>query len=284
MEFPIKKSVRFANGKNTFIYFEQNECSFDSETVRASHNRSSVEKTILNNPQSYLKLIKDLISSCRHQDISIVFGNLGRQPFLINYFLDMCFSYEENVKITCRWNLSSEYQSETSKNADFEFLVEPKFGSTIHKDPDVKHLIILTSHLSLFYCGSSNQIRYYYLNFSNMKLTNFSNPDLQNCEIFKPPIFHKQVYNTILPESILLDVSDSQTAHEAYLRILTGCEIIRNRPYKICMTERDKEILKINLKKTEKFFKYVGKQWETNSFNMGNYHPDYFLYNFLGMS
>lgn len=247
-----------------------------SEFTRDLSDRPSTEKS----PD----LVRRLIASWRNADVSVVFGNLGRRPFLLDYYFDACFSPEENVKMTCSWNLSSEYQSRSvAKGVDFSIIVEPYFGFTVHRDRDVKHLVILTSHLSLYYGGSPDAIKYFRFNVPGILNSRPPNPNLENCEIFKPPAFHNQVYETPLPQKVLLDVTDARTAHEAYLKLLTGREIIRNRPYKIEMRERDRRILKINLKLSERHRERVGKDWNefTDSKSEDRCQSDYFLYMYL---
>ena len=240
----MKKSVRFDPYKEIFHYSEEPQSK--SHFIRESHKRMKLERCLLRYPSSELNRLCQFIAVWRNRDISIVLGNLGRQPHLLNYYLDMCFHPEETIKVNCDYDLSIDYQTQDEKEADFLIRVEPYLGYTVRKDPSVKHLVVLTSHLSLCYWGGEIESDYLYL--SNIDVSRPPDFNLQPAGLFKPPLFHQRVYGENLPDTVLLDVSDSKTAHEAYLRLLTGREIIGKRPFTIRATERDKAILKVNLK------------------------------------
>lgn len=281
-----EKFVSFADSKNEIVYYTEKNTSKTLDFIRESHRRTALEKIIFKHPKSQLQHMRNLISFWRSRDISIVFGNLGRQPFLLNYYLDLCFSFEETVKLQCNWDLSLEYQSNKCKNIDFLIIVEPYFGFTVHKYPTVKHLIILTSHMNLCYWGKE-EIDYYYLHLSNINISRLPDPHLKNYKVLKPPVFHKQVQPDALPQSILLDVSDSKTAHEAYLRLLTGREMIHNNPFNLHLNPRDETILKINLHYHRKRIQELGASgsWkilqDRDPINEDSLMMDSFLYNFL---
>lgn len=245
-------SVHFSKDEKVVHYYNQEE-SFPS--LMDSFKRRCMETEFLKKPYTELERMRNLIFSWKENDISVVFGNLGRQPILLNYYLDLCFSHEDNIIIQCRWNVSSEYQRQHVKNADFVIYIEPCFGFTVHKYPSVKHLVILTSHLNLsFY--ERNNVQFYQLHLSNDKIENFPDPTLTDYEVFVPPIFHEKVYHE-LSDKILLDVSCSMSAHEAYLRLLTGQEIIRKKPFKIQMKERDRKYLKECLRRSKQRVKQL---------------------------
>lgn len=236
-----KKSVQFADA-HTF-YFHPDPF-LDANVLRASLHRRSVETALLRQPGAHLDAVRRLIASWREHPVSVVYGNLGRQPFLLTYYLDLCFGPEEVVRVTCDWPLASDYYHPTPPDepVDFWVVVEPYFGYTVHKTPQARHLIVLTSHLNLSY--SRKDARYYFLNLSNVRTTRLPDPNLRQPEPFRPPVFHHQNYAGRLPDAILLDVSEAPCAHEAYLRALTGREMIGRRPYQIRMSDRDRAILK----------------------------------------
>lgn len=276
----VKKNVSFADDDAPNIIYEYERPQSpptDAECVRESAERSSLEKSIIERPYTHLERMHSLIASWRTRDISVVFGNLGRQPFLLNYYLEICFGNEDRIKIVCESQLSSDYQTQDDTDADFLILVEPYFGFSIQKHPTVKHLVILTSHLSLHYWGTDT-IEYDYLYLTDSAIPNLHDPHLQDCTPFKPPVFHLQVQKDVLPETVLLDVSGSKTAREAYLRVLTGRDIIQNKPFKIQMDERDQVIIKVALRITrEKWLELFKAQGDNCS--MG-----YFLYKYLNMT
>lgn len=238
----MAKSVHFSQDEIVTYFYRQQEQQEPYPSRMDSIRRRFIERSILEEPRTELEHMRNLVSSWRNNDVSVVFGNLGRQPALLSYYLDLCFSHNDNVIIQCRWNVSSEYQKKRVKNADFVIYLEPCFGFTIHKYPSVKHLIILTSHLNLD-LSEINDIQFYQLHLSSDKIENLPDPTLTDYEVFVPPIFHDKIYDE-LPDKILLDVTRSKSAHEAYMRLLTGREIIRRKPFKIQMKERDENYLK----------------------------------------
>lgn len=231
--------------------------SFDSDWLRESSHRKRLERSVFHAPSTELDRFRHVISSWRKHDTSIVFGNLGRQPYLLDFYLDMCFSYREEVIVTCRWKLQSPYQIESlEKEIDFLFIVEPPFGDTINKPPRVKHLIVLTSHLSLIVLDRDR--KYYHVHLSSKRKYAPPRYDLQEGTEFKPPIFHEQRIHSLPEGPVFLDVRSSESANEAYLRLLTGKEMIRKRPYKILMDDRDRKILNVILPKTERKIEKLG--------------------------
>lgn len=276
------RKVHFSEENVTHYFETAPPSSTDSENARQSLTRRIVEKSVFKYPKSQLERMHQLIASWRNRDISIVFGNLGRQPFLLHYYLDLCIGCEEKVKIFCDWDLSSEYQTANAHDVDFLIHVEPHFGFTIHRQPTVKHLVVLTSHLSLCY-WDSDYIEYDYLHLSDIRTTNLPDSRLENCTRFKPPIFHTQALEASLPRAVLLDVSRSRTAREAYLCLLTGREIVRDRPYNIEMDPHHSDIIRVNLKYALEHGS--SRHWfmGADPISRGSLAMDFFLYKYLGI-
>lgn len=252
-----KKSVFIPANEAVLKHYYDDMNTFDSSWRHESSHRKRMETSVIEKPYTELSRLRRYISSWRKHDVCIVFGNLGRQPYLLNYYLDMCFSHEEEVSLTCRWKLQSHYQIEDVENdVDFLFLVEPPFGQTITRPPRVKHLIVLTSHFNLF--TSDRDRKYYHLHLNDKKQNVPPNSDLREGEEFKPPIFHEQTKDSVPEGPIFLDVRNSKSANEAYLRLLTGKEMIRRRPYKILMDSRDRDILNGILSTTERKMEALG--------------------------
>ena len=249
-------NVSFSPHEKVEFYYNDYKEEISWDWLRESSKREIIEKSVYEYPSNELNHIRHLISSWRNFNICIVFGNLGRQPRLLNYYLDICFGHQENVNIFCRWNLNSHYQKENiDENSDFLFIVEPPFGYTVLKPPHVKHLIVLTSHLNL-YVSDYNKC-YYHLHLSSRNNKKYLAPchNLQNGTMFNPPIFHECV-NDILPnEPVFLDVRKSKSANEAYLKILTGKEIVYKRLFKILINDRDYKIIKMSLSITKQEMK-----------------------------
>lgn len=274
--------MRFSEEDVTYYFEKAPASSADTENIRQSLTRRLVERSVFRHPKTQLDRMHRLIASWRSRDISVVFGNLGRQPFLLHYYLDLCIGFEEKVQIVCDWDLSSEYQTPDAQDVDFLIQVEPHFGFTIHRQPTVKHLVVLTSHLSLCY-WDNDYIVYEYLHLSDIQTAQLPDPRLENCTRFKPPIFHTQVLEATLPRAVLLDVSRSKTAREAYLRLLTGRELIRDRPYKIEMDPHQSAIIKANLRNSLEHGSSRDWFMGEDPISRGSLAMDFFLYRYLGM-
>lgn len=252
-----KKSVFIPTDEVVKEHYYEGVDSFDSDCMRQSSHRRLVEGSVFRSPSTEIDRLRRVISSWREHDTSIVFGNLGRQPYLLDFYLDMCFSHREEVSVECRWKLQSPYQIESlEKEVDFLFLVEPNFGDAIRKPERAKRLVVLTSHLSL--SASDHDKRYYSLHLTSKRKYDPPRSDLREGTVFKPPIFHEQRIDSLPDEPVFLDVRGSKSANEAYLRLLTGKEMIGKRPYKILMDDRDREILKRILPETERKIKNLG--------------------------
>ncbi|GFX70539.1 uncharacterized protein TNCV_875131 [Trichonephila clavipes] len=100
-------------------------------------------------PKTQLSKAVQLFHQCRSKEVTVVYGNLGRLPLILTYFLDYCFSAQESVAVIANWEINSPYQVKHSiSSVNFMILVEPYFGSVVQKPSYVKHLIVFTSHLS----------------------------------------------------------------------------------------------------------------------------------------
>lgn len=269
MDCVNKKSVFIPEKEHVKYYYYNSNEEFNYDWIRESLKRKSFEQLVYNKPHTQLERVRNIIASWRKYEISVVFGNLGRQPYLLNYYLDMCFGSQEDINVICRWNLNSNYQSnDINKSCDFLFLVEPVFGFTILKPLCVKHMIVLTSHLHLHVSNPSH--KYFLMHLSNSRYGTLQ-PDLRNSTIYKPPIYIGQYDENIIPVGpVVLDLRESKSANEAYLRLLTGKELIRRRPFKILMNERDHKYLqkllpitKIQIKQFE-----VEGEWEKFYFDI----------------
>ncbi|GFW79313.1 uncharacterized protein TNCV_2477201 [Trichonephila clavipes] len=122
---------------------------------------------------------------------------------------------QESVVVIANWEIHSPYQVNAPISyVEFMILVEPYFVYAVHKPSYVKHLIVFTSHLSLF------------LPSCQVKRLHVGAPASDICPIFSsdpatvlpPPIFHEGKANQVLLKGIVqLDVTQSKSAHEAFL-------------------------------------------------------------------
>lgn len=263
----MAKFVRFAKNSEIINYYGEEDVKsrrdYNLECCRKSTERSVCESYLLQKPETELEHVQSMIASWRYNKISIVFGNLGRQPFLLNYFLDLCFGYEETVKVNCDWTLETGYQTMENTDADFIFRVEPYFSYTALKQDSVKHLVVLTSHLNINAFGN---VQYYKLHLSSKMIENFPVPTLDDPQIFEPPIFHSNRDSLKLKSNVLLDVSKSKTAHETYLKLLTGRELVDTRRFAVRVNPLVEQNLKSFVKLSKKRVKKLWNESWMDSF------------------
>lgn len=247
------KEVHFAEEECMVHYYEPPVDSIDSEQMRTSDTRQHLEQCLLKDPKTQLDHMINLVAAWRTRPVSVVFGNLGRQPHLLDYYLDLCMGPEEKVKVVCDWELPTAYQTSVGKGSDFLICVEPYFGYPLLRDPTVQHLVVLTSHLCLE--PPEEETGYYELYLSDSPLPDPQEPATAAAAVpFTPPLFHTQLVDDSIPppdEAVLLDVSGAKSAREAFLRLLTGHEMIRPRPFKIRrLSPNTERVLRANLAMT----------------------------------
>lgn len=216
---------------------------------RQSVMRSTIEKITCQSPETELQRMCDLIASWRQQSVTILLGNLGRNPFLLQFYLDLCFNHTENVKIQCFEEILPDYQIKKVKEPlDFLFIIEPYFGFHIYKHHSVKHTVVLTSHLSLYITGKA---RFYNLQLFNKQYPRHFQAPSPDFELIKPLPFHLKTFSAIQKEAVILDVTSSRSAHEAYLRLLTGLEMIGGLYFRVKINQREREIIQLHIKKCQ---------------------------------
>ncbi|GFY55240.1 uncharacterized protein TNIN_321851 [Trichonephila inaurata madagascariensis] len=111
----------------------------------------------------------------------------------------------------------------------------------------MKRLIVFTSHLSLFL--PSCQVQRLHVGAQASDTCPITS--LDPATLLHPPIFHDGKANQVpLKGLVQLDVTQSKSAHEAFLRILTGHEMLRNRPYTLKISPWNEQRLKVHLQIT----------------------------------
>jgi len=217
------KRVSFSSSEpKTYIYdAEPNE-----NTTFNSCQRRYLESRLISNPDTEMSKLQNLFDSFRKFDVTLVFGNLGRQPELLHFFLRLCFP--ASVKICVSFpkyfkGLSNSYPVTDGSPFDFLFIVEPEFGYTILKPERVHHVVVLTSHLILNTPGNNEQDKLLHLG-----STNLDEGLTKRTRTWKSPLFCSQ-QDMCIQGQFQLDVSSCKTAHEAYLRLLTGRQLLRYR-------------------------------------------------------
>ncbi|KAG8175204.1 hypothetical protein JTE90_022627 [Oedothorax gibbosus] len=195
-----------------------------------------------------LDKVRHLFQKCRDHDFMIVYGNLGRNPIILTYFLDLCFSAQESVGVLAPWSqYKTPYKVKTASHLDYVFVIEPYFGKHLVKF--AKHVIVLTSHLSLTYPPSTP------VYFLRVGRTNQAEPEQVKPKgsVFVPPAFHQnKLFH--LQRWTHLDIQNAKSAHDAFMKLLTGRELIPEGPYTLDMSPRDDQIIRWHLEKTKQVF------------------------------
>lgn len=268
-------AVSFATNP-IYHYFNKDENNDDDiNYARNSMDRWRAERASLHGekPITFLDEALRVFKSCREKEVTVIFGNLGRHPLILNYFLDLGFSAHETVGVMTPWNIDCPYRIQQSIPAlDVLFIIEPFFGYNIVKPSQVRHLVILTSHLAINMPNHSSQITQLFVGLPPVPV--YHSMKFISKTVFEPLPYHDGSINH-LPDkgSIHMDVTSSRSAQEAYLRLLTGREMLRNIPYTIEMLPRDEEIIKVNLQLTHKRIRELG--WEKNVWIKSGYFDDF---------
>jgi hypothetical protein len=163
--------------------------------------------------------VEYIFQQCRTTLVTIVFGNLGRHPQLLTYYLNFCFPNE-------LLRIESKLDTQKKSPCDVCILVEPYFGATIIKPSDAKHLIVMTSHLILNWSD-------------DCRLTTLFTGSTNKCIRFVSIDYNKN-----------FDLHKvGATIHEIYLQILTAFDFSRDGSVEIekNLSSRHVEILKIHM-------------------------------------
>lgn len=181
----------------------------------------------------------DQLQVWRQSKISIVLGNLGRHIELLTYFLDFSFSSQESVGIYCqRWSTGSPYQvlDPRKEKVDVLFVIEPYFGQDVLSFSANSFVVILTSHFSLS-TPTPVQSHFYFVGSSPLQIK--CSPQDKEIISFIPPVFYDGRWQPPpLDCTTCIDVSSIFTAEEAYLRYLTGRELLQDRSYVVKFSPR----------------------------------------------
>lgn len=188
--------------------------------------------------------------------LTIVFGNLGRKPYLVEYYLSVYDRDDTRIR----------YLDEKDEEVACDTLVwlEPNFGETIYKPAYCEHLIVFSSHMFLNYGKEAYIIVHHVgpsylhdgLHFKRQQLLESIDPSADLVLVPKP--FHEP----LLPElnepfqySICVDLTLFSNAHRAYLALLNAYDFLRSYNYKIyswciALPLRLRRTLALNLEKS----------------------------------
>ena len=211
--------------------------------LQASFDRSRAELKSLGTQRAHFAFQKNrhIFELCKTSKTTIIFGNLGRNPLMVTYFLDLIFESNEKVCILTQWNWNTPYSS-TAGQFDFLVIIEPCFDACIISHPNVKHLIVLTSHLSLKWPSTSLLLTLHVGDFTSL-------PSAERGVVFTPPLYHQEK-NYNLPNETIIDVTHYSSEHNAYLGLLTGIELTREKLYQCKILDCQLKAIKKHVSKT----------------------------------
>lgn len=253
------KSVRFNDNVRRYTYEKNDPILSDSrsDTLR----RHFCETRMVKKPRNIMDQIQNIFTQCRQRPITIVFGNLGRQPQLLTYYLDLIFTSSDKIGITSQWPTDSPYHVKypPSVRLDVLMLLEPHFGYTVTKPPNVDHVLVFSSHLCLL---SPEEDHTFILHLSPNHPLAIPSKRPHYFDTWTPPVFYDTFSKVPQANHVHLDVTSAKSVHEAYLRLLTGRELLPNRKYSVETNEADREILHNQLKRSKR--NVLRRRWSNN--------------------
>lgn len=245
--------------------YAKDEDDSENSYVQDGMDRLRAERITIRHRKSHLNTALTLFKKFKDAEITILFGNLGRHPLVLNYLLDFGFTAEESVGVLTPWNTECPYKVNLPlPSLDYLFIVEPYFGASISKLENVKHVIVLSSHLNLQYDPSSCALENFQVGYPPEPLV-YSTQRVAR-HIFNAPAFHNGKANQIPNKSCIhIDIENAKNAHEAYLRLLTAKELFTGRPVTVTigMSPRNEQHIKFQMRVTREKVKELGwrKKW-----------------------
>lgn len=203
----------------------------------------------------------DILDECRNYYWTFVYGNVGRMPSVLTACLSNMNT--EKIGLVCRWETGSKFQLRNQDGSliqfseiddvapvlDYLIVVEPYFGQSFCKNlASVQRVIVLSSHFSFYQNTIDNKTQIMYHAFYSRNEMKYDNL-LENCDevIVRPPIFYddewkKQAQEKICQKLICFNLRKCQSADEAYFRLLTGMDMMKDvtSKYAVRISPRDK--------------------------------------------
>lgn len=186
---------------------------------------------------SVQNLLRDV---SKRQSITVVFGNMGRLPHLLSYYVDVCFEPTDEIRVFTEWDweetqLDESYEDDGTR-CDVLIVVEPKFGATIEKPCYAKRLIVLTSHLNCdikktlhdeklivaHHVGNIHQFPIPISAYVDHRLI-----DQSRDFTYEPSLFLKSHVEIPEKSNVCVDLSKCRDWSETYLKLLNACDVLR---------------------------------------------------------
>lgn len=169
----LSKRVTFEKHVTIFEYENQIENNLNDFRYCLSDWQRQEPRHI--SPQNYMTSVQNLLEDvCLRQPVTIVYGNLGRYPKLIQYYIDVIYPMNEMVTIRIGTNhvddpidelavegfksLIENCADDKTLPCDVLFWIEPRWGVTVQRPRRARRLIVLTSHLQLEIPSTENAL------------------------------------------------------------------------------------------------------------------------------
>lgn len=239
----MKKKVTFCKIIQTYNYTPDENDSFLERTNTAN----IIDK------YTYKSDIIDIFKETMNKKFLIVYGNLGRHPYLLEYYLDIYFDSTQTVHVQSRWwnHLKMDlYYKDNETPCDMLILLEPI--QRIHKPTYAKSLLVLTSlekYQNVYpekylYLGNFDKIKQVLNKYTNVKrskkpqlfcnnrikqvLNKYTNVKCSKKYFFEPQLFCNNRLSYFNKSHVSLDLSQYQSKHEICLYILNMIDYLSN--------------------------------------------------------
>lgn len=235
-----RKTVTFSKIVNVFTY--NSECRNDSENYFSKAKRN--EPNIINK-HDYKSKIIEIFRETMEKGILIVLGNLGRHPYLLEYYLDVYFDSTKIVHIRSFWwnqiNIDLNYQDDTSP-CDMLILLEPLPYEKINQISYAKSILILTSFSCCYPSHYPTKSLYLGNNQNIMKiLRRYTHVKNSNTYYFMPQLFCNYRIPFFNEPNVYMKISRYQSKNEIFLCILNMIDFISNLNIKSWTVEIEKK-------------------------------------------
>ena len=177
------------------------------------------------NRLDYKSDIIEIFKETMEKGFLIVCGNLGRHPYLLEYYLDIYFDSTQKVHVQSYWwdNLNIDsYYKDNETPCDMLIMVEPT--EKIIKPSYAKSLLVLTSF-------PIHPTKYKYLgNFDKVKqvINKFTQLKHSHTHVFVPPLFCTYRLPYFPQPHVSLDLSQCQSKDETFLCLLNMIDYLSN--------------------------------------------------------
>lgn len=209
------------------------------------------EEPFLPSPSTYLQYAIQLFQI---KENVVVFGNLGRYPHLLNYYLDICIPHHCNVRVVennLGFSIPSCYRDDGSSKCDILIFIEPTFGDVIRRWERAKKVVYLTSHLNLYIPSSFKVMAY---QFGELKSLPPQIDEQNTADAIMIPRLG-QLYVPYDAKIVKVDLTKCRTAREAYLCLLQAREqlslLAELKGYFVCIKNHQLLAIRSNLKSAQ---------------------------------